>query len=303
MAAEALPQTSNAAALPNSIACVYPHDDSASAILKKLTTGIHKDSSAQLKRLFDSLGFTKAFYDSIQKVYVSGYRAIITGDSIISDDSLYKKLIDRSSYPYPFDRSVIDNKATRLNRVYAENGYPFASITTELKFYATSNNRDSLLVLFTIDKNIFTRNTQPRFRTRKGTSHALLLRYVDIQDNGPFDIRQVESSLAKLKMNNIIENATYLPPLLIQDTLTSDTAAIATVPFDIIDKSGLGFEGAVGFESTQDNKPSVKGSASLSLLNMFHGAEALMFTYSGSDAKQLFDIICQNHLFSTCRLE
>ncbi|HMA64985.1 MAG TPA: hypothetical protein VKO63_07305, partial [Chitinispirillaceae bacterium] len=277
IASEVLSQTSNTA-LPPSIAYTYPDDDSASTIIKQLSADIHKDSSAQLIRLFDSLGFTKAFYDSIQKVYVSGYRAIIAGDSIIADDSLYKKVIDRTLYPRTFDRSVIDSKAARLIRVYAENGYPFASITTELKFFKASHDRDTLLVLYTVDKNVFTRNTQPHFRTLKGTRTALLLRYIDIQDNEPFDIRQVESSIIKLKMNNIVEDATYLPPLLIKDTLTSDTAAVATVPFDIIDKSGLGFEGAVGFESDQDNKPSVKGGASLSLLNMFHGAEALAFT-------------------------
>jgi outer membrane protein assembly factor BamA len=291
LAAEVLSQTSNTSALPVSIACRYPTNDSASAIIKKLSAGIHKDSSAQLIRLFDSLGFTRASYDSIQKVYISGYRAIITGDTIITDDSIYTKLTSRTSYPRPFDRTVIDSKATRLNRVYAENGYPFATITTELKFLKASPDRDSLLVLFRINKNILTRNTLPHFRTLKGTKAALLLRYIDIQDNEPFDIRQVENSITTLKMNNFIENATYLPPLLLKDTLTSDSAAIATVPFDIIDKAGLGFEGAVGFESDQDNKPSLKGSASLSLLNMFHGAEALAFTYSGSDIKQLFDII------------
>jgi outer membrane protein assembly factor BamA len=287
LTAEAMSQISDTSV---SIECRYPTDDSAGAIIKKLSAGIHKDSSAQLIRLFDSLGFTKAHYDSINNAYVSGYRAIIVRDSIITNDSIYKKVIDHTVYPCAFDRAVIDSKTTRLNRVYAENGYPFALITTELKFLSASLDRDSLLVLFTINRNSLTRNTLPHFRTIKGTNTALLMRYIDIQDNEPFDIRQVERSITKLKMNNIIENATYLPPLLIKDTLTSDSAAIATVPFDIVDKSGLGFEGAVGFESDQDNKPSLKGSASLSLLNMFHGAEALAFTYSGSDLKQLFDI-------------
>ncbi len=288
---EALSQTSSTPSLSTSIKCIYPDDDSASAIIKQLAAGIHKDSSAQLMRLFDSLGFTKASYDSIQTAYISGHRAIITGDTIIADDSIYKKFKSSTLYPCPFDRSAIDNAALSLNRIYAENGYPFASINTELKHSGTSQDRDSLFVLFTVNKEQFTRNTRPHFRTLKGTSPAILLRYVDIQDSEPFDIRQVESSISKLKMNSIIENASYLPPLLIKDTITSDSAVIATVPFTIIDKSGLGFEGAVGFESDQDNKPSVKGSASLSLLNMFHGAEALAFTYSGSDVKQLFDVI------------
>jgi len=291
LVADVMSQTPDTPPHSATIACTFPIDDSASAVVQQISAGINKDSSAQLMSLFDSLGFTNAFYDSIKKVYVSGYRAIVTGDSIIADDSIYKKGSINTSYPLPFDRALIDSKATCLNRVYAENGYPFASITTELKFFSDSHGKDSLIVLFTIDKNIFTRNTQPGFRTVKGTSPALLLRYIDIQNNEPFDIRQVESSITKLKMNSIIENATYLPPLLIKDTLTSDSAAIATVPFDIIDKSGLGFEGAVGFESDQENKASLKGSASLSLLNMFHGAEALAFTYSGSDVKQLFDII------------
>lgn len=281
----------NISSQPTPIALIFPDDDSASSIVKKISQDIDKDSTAQLKQLFDSLGFTKAYYDSIKKMYVSGYRAIIKSDSISADDTIYRNVKDKASYPCPFDRAIIDHKAALLNRVYAENGYPFASITTELNFLKTSRDRDSLLVLYIVDKDIFTRNTRPHFRTLKGTKTALLLRYVDIVDNEPFDIRQVESSITKLKMNNMIDNAAYLPPLLIKDTLTSDSAAIATVPFDIVDKSGLGFEGAVGFESDQDNKPSVKGSASLSLLNMFQGAEALAFTYSGSDVKQLFDII------------
>jgi outer membrane protein assembly factor BamA len=291
MLTDVVSQTSNTPLLQSSIVCTYPADDSASAIIQQLSAKIDKDSSAQLLRLFDSLGFTKAFYDSTKKVYLSGYRAVIAGDSIITDDSIYKKVAIGTTYPRPFDQAQIDSKAMRLNRLYAENGYPFASITTELKFFSTSYDRDSLFVLFTIDKNIFTLNTKPRFRTVKGTSPALLQRYVDILDNEPFDIRQVERSITKLKMNSIIENATYLPPLLIKDTLASDTAAIVTVPFDIVDKSGLGFEGAVGFESDQDNKSTLRGSASLSLLNMFHGAEAFAFMYGGSDVKQLFDVI------------
>jgi len=121
---------------------------------------------------------------------------------------------------------------------------------------------------------------------------VLLKQYITIKEDQLFDIRTVEKSLEQIKTCSIVASVNTPGPLLLPDTLSSaDSSALVTIPFQIEDRSGLGFEGALGFESDQDNEPALRGSATLSLLNMFHSAEALSFEYEGSDEMQLFDII------------
>lgn len=248
-------------------------------------------NSTRIRSVLDSLGFSHSVTDSINRICTPGPRAVITGERIIITDTSFNKFSRTVTYPCPFDAGAIENRAVYLGRICAENGFPFASVTTEMNRLNQYSLTDTLAVIYTINTDVHTRFASPRFRTFKKTSPALLRHYIDIKDSAVFDIRKIESSAKKLRTSAVVADVKILEPLLLSDTITSDSSALATVPFEIQDRSGLAFEGAVGFESDEENRPSLRGSATFSLLNMFHRAEALSFQYKGSDSLQMFNVI------------
>jgi len=258
-----------------------------SELLKKIAP---EKTDSVIHHFIDSLGFSHARFDSTGGICTPGSRAVVKNEQIRQTDTTFNHFSETVKYPCLFDAAVIEQRARYLNRICAENGFPFATITIETAHQNADSLHDTLSIIYTISPDQRTRFASPRFRTSKKTSPALLSHYIDIKDSDLFDIRKIESSVKRLKNSAFIANVNVMEPLLLPDTLTSDSSALATIPFEIQDRSGLAFEGAVGFESDDDNRPSLRGSATFSLLNMFHTAEAMAFQYKGSDDLQLFDI-------------
>lgn len=256
-------------------------------ILQKVS---QKKRTQQIGALLDSLGFFHATSDSLAGKYSPGYRAVVIAEQIIRDDRLKADLLGTVSYPRFFDAGEIKKRALFLNRIYAENGFPFATVTIDTKHHSCDSLRDSLIVTYKIDSDQISYFSSAVFKTHNKTSAALLSKYINFKQGDLFDLRKIESSVARLKARAFVENASSFAPFLTPDSIARDSAAFVTIPFEIRDRSGLGFEGVAGFESDQDNKPHLQGKADFSLLNMFHSGESVSFQYQGNDVMQQFDL-------------
>jgi outer membrane protein assembly factor BamA len=256
-------------------------------ILKKVSA---EKRTQQIPLLLDSLGFFHANYDSSSGKYSPGHRAVVIAEQIIKNDRLSAALLGNASYPRFFDAGEVKRRALFLNKIYTENGYPFASVTIDTKHHSSDSSNDSLTVIYKIDSDQISYFSSAVFKTHHKTSIALLSKFINFKQGEIFDIRKVESSVTRLKSRAFVENASSFAPFLTSDSTTSDSAAFVTIPFEVRDRSGLGFEGVAGFESDQDNKPHLKGKAEFSLLNMFHSGESVSFLYQGNDVMQQFDL-------------
>jgi outer membrane protein assembly factor BamA len=256
-------------------------------ILKKVSA---EKQTQQIPLLLDSLGFFHATYDSLTKKYSPGYRAVVIAEQIIKNDRLNAAILGTASYPRFFDAGEVKRRALLLNKIYTENGYPFASVTIDTKHHSSDSSKDSLTVIYKIDSDQISYFSSAVFKTHNKTSVSLLSKFINFKKGELFDIRKVESSVTRLKSRAFIENASSFAPFLTSDSTVSDSAAFVTIPFEVRDRNGLGFEGVAGFESDQDNKPHLQGKAEFSLLNMFHSGESVSFLYQGTDLMQQFDL-------------
>jgi outer membrane protein assembly factor BamA len=256
-------------------------------ILKKVSA---EKRTQQIPLLLDSLGFFHATYDSSTGKYSPGHRAVVIAEQIIKNDRLSVTLLGTASYPRFFDAGEVKRRALFLNKIYTQNGYPFASVTIDTKHHSSDSSKDSLTVIYKIDSDQISYFSSAVFKTHKKTSVALLSKFINFKQGELFDIRKVESSVTRLKSRAFVENASSFAPFLKSDSSVTDSAAFVTIPFEVRDRCGLGFEGVGGFESDQDNKPHLKGKAEFSLLNMFRSGESVSFLYEGSDLMQQFDL-------------
>jgi outer membrane protein assembly factor BamA len=271
--------------------CSANDDPSVCQFLDQILQKVPQQKRAQqIPSLLDSLGFFHATFDSSTGRYSPGYRAVVIAEQIIKNDKLRADLTPTTNYPRFFDAGEVKRRALFLNKIYAENGFPFASINIDTKHHSCDSLKDSLIVIYKIDSDQISYFSSAVFKTRNKTSTALLSKYINFKQGELFDIRKIESSVTRLKARAFIENASSFAPFLTSDSTVIDTAAFVTIPFDIRDRSGLGFEGVVGFESDQDNKPHLQGKAEFSLLNMFRSGESASFLYQGNDLMQQFDI-------------
>lgn len=257
---------------------------------KELNEVLKKNSSQKISDFLDSLGFFHAKFDSISRKVFPGKRAIVIKEIFQKNDSLPLELIGKIEYPRKFDAGEIKRRALQLNRVYAENGFPFATVEIDIMPIDYLSSVDSMVVTYKINSDRLTRFSGPLFNAAKKTSPSLLSKYIAFKPGELFDIRKVEKSIDALKKRTFIEDASSFSSLLLTDSLNQDSICSVSVPFEIKDRSGLGFEGIAGFESDQNEKPQLQGNAHFSLLNLFHSGESVSFLYMGNKTEQQFDI-------------
>lgn len=265
-------------------------NSSDSILLNQILQKIPSSQRAHLlPTILDSLGFFHAAFDSATNRYFPGNRAVIINEEFSRKDSVSNLLFDKVIYPRAFDASEIKARALGINRVYTENGYPFASVAIEIKRSNSDSLKDSMTVKYKIDPDHSAFFSGAFFKTANNTSSLLLNKYVTFKVNDPFDIRKIEGTVKRMKNLPFIENVASYDPLLTGISLDNDTMTSVTVPFEIKDRAGLGFEGVAGFESDQNNKPALQGKAHFSLLNLFHFGESISFQYLGNKTKQQLD--------------
>jgi outer membrane protein assembly factor BamA len=256
------------------------------AILKKQNS---KNYKVNIQKFLDSTGFTYAKWDSVNTRVTPGKRAVVSAEVIDSLDPVLCKKIEKLQFPHYFDYGMIQNRARYINRLCTENGYPFASVTFTIKKNNTSSECDTFELLYIINydsKSVF---GMPVFRGNGKVSEKIVAKDIRFAKGDVFDIRKVEESVERLKSRSYISNIRWADPMIVPDSINSDSSLFVTVPFICENNSGLGFDGAVGLFTEKSSKPQFQGKAEFSLLNMFHTGEAATFLYAGDKKRQQFD--------------
>lgn len=265
-----------------------------------------------LFHLLDSLGYFAPSIDTITKdtiIIEVGNRSVIDTILIQSGYPFAIDSIRSLRFPTFYDAGTLQSFAQQALSFLAKRSFPFAklfiSISSNINTDTTSDTANSgttgnhLIVQFTIDtkkKSVF---DSPLFFGEFKTKEKIIARDIVFRKGQLFDINKVETSQKRLESRYYIENIDVLSPGIVSDSEKTSSGQIAykknevdsidtvAVPFVIKDKSGMGIDGAIGYNS--DSK-SLSGLLNLMMLNILHRGEALSLYYRGEELLQLFEV-------------
>ncbi len=240
-----------------------------------------------IARYLDSLGFFQQHWDTLSNDSIRifpGLRNQIISESISGADTSVLSLFPAVTLPYPYDAGRIRQRADQLNRLLADNGFPFASVTININNISEQN--------LSIDYVIFTdqicRFASPMFTGPFVTRKKILLKDYTPGYGELFNMQRVLDSEKRLLGRPYIKNVTVSTPQI--DSSNTSDSVMVYVPVHIEDHSGLGLEGVAGFTASQGTKPSLYGNLRLSFVNMFRSGESALFEYAGDKNRQQLNI-------------
>lgn len=256
------------------------------SVLKSSNT---TSKSILITHYLDSLGFFKAVWDtlSIDSIKITpGQRSQIISESFAGVDSSIISSFGTETFPYPYDAGKIRQRADKLSSLMANNGFPFAKVTVNLKKHVEQN-------ALTIEYVVFTDQTchfaAPFFYGPFVTKEKILLKDFSPQQDQIFNMQKVIDFEKRLRRRPYIKNVTLDTPE-IDSSSDYREALMVTVPVFIEDHSGVGLEGTAGFTASQESKPALYGNLMLSLVNVFHSGETALFEYAGDKTRQQLKI-------------
>lgn len=254
--------------------------------------------TTRIAQYFDSLGFFQLHWDTLSKDTVRvipGIRSRVTTENVSGIDTGLLSYFPSIKIPYQYDAGRIRQRADQLNRVLADNGYPFANVTIDVNGKNECGDVSLRYIVFT---DQFCRFVSPSFYGPFVTRKKILLNDFKIRHGDIFNLQKVVESEKRLKNRQYIKEVIISAPEI--NYSGEDNAEMVSVPVYIADRSGLGLEGTAGFAASNGLKPSFYGNLRLSLFNLLHTGESAMFDYAGDKTYQKLKLeISKPWLFNT----
>ena len=261
--------------------------------------------AARVRDLFDSMGFFNAHWDTIgpgQYCVSLRNRALIVAESFSGVPPATMDSLSAEQLPKYYDAALIVKRTAEIGRRMAECGYPFARVSVTISpegstLRTTGAMQNRLVIAYRIEPDRKCVFAQPRLVGPHTTRRTVLLHDVPVHEGDIFDIRKLETATESLNRRPYVIAASVgafgIEPEVFRDK--SDTSAVRdahyiSVPIRITDRTGLGIEGAIGFNSRQGDDAFLQGDFTLSLLNVFHRGEDASLLYAGDKTYQKFHI-------------
>lgn len=275
--------------LNDSIITNYPRAASynSRALQKKLKAQGSTAKSIRVTQFFDSLGYFNPQWDTLtsDSIYFRpGNRSRVVEEVVTGVDSVLFKSLPNIQTPYFYDAGFIRQRADQLNNLVVNNGYPFSTVTINLK----RKSQEDFSVQYIVFTDQYCHMAEPLFHGPFITNRNILLNDIFFKRGDPFNLQNVYKSEKKLKNRSYIKKIEISSPEI--DTTAVSGPTVVHVPVYIEDHSGIGLDGAAGFAAARGEKAALYGNFSLSLVNVFHAAEAASFDYAGNKTDQKLKI-------------
>jgi len=258
------------------------------ALRSVLKSSKKTSKSILVARYLDSLGFFQAVWDTLSNDSIRinpGYRSQIVSETIAGVDSSILSSFDIETFPYFYDAGRIRQRADRLSRLMANNGFPFAKVTINIK----PVEQNALTVEYVVFTDQTCHFAAPSFYGPFVTKEKILLKDFSPQQGQIFNMQKIIDFEKRLKKRPYIKNVTLSTPE-IDSSFDQQEAIMVTVPIFIEDRSGVGLEGTAGFTATNESKPALFGNLMLSLVNVLRTGESALFEYTGDKTRQQLKI-------------
>lgn len=270
----------------------------------------HPDAERRgsISRYLDSLGYFRAervtkndtiFLYTGKRARLHAVEHVIRGEETLKSDSTTDPAI-----PRPYDAAYLNHLAAKTVRYHAENGFPFASSSITIDS-SNAIDSDTLRIKAVISVRTGRKyHFAPPLLNHGFSTKPRIIRYdLAFTPGMPFDIRRLERTERMLESRDYIETVDIGNPLIVPLTADSDTLpehehCRVAVPFRIRDHSGLGVDGVLGYQSSDDAPNRLTGLLSLSLLNTFHVGEQITVSYTGENEYSELDVYAAKpHVF------
>jgi outer membrane protein assembly factor BamA len=251
------------------------------------------------------MGFFKAHWDTTgpgQYRVSLRNRAQIVAEAFSGAPSATTDSLSDQQLPMYYDAAMIVKRTAEVGRRMAECGYPFARVSVAISPQGgvakmAGAAQDRFVITYRIEPDRKCVFALPRLIGPLSTRRAVLLNDVPVREGDVFDIRKIETATESLNRRPYVTYAAVgafgIEPEALRDKSDSTTVRDAdyiSVPIHIKDRTGLGIEGAVGFNSRQGDEAFVQGDMTVSLLNVFHRGEEASLLYAGDKTYQKFHV-------------
>lgn len=275
------------------------------------------------ERLFfilDSLGYFDLRIDTVSRnTFIVSPNDPALIDSIIVTSGYFFTMdsCGRIKFPIPYDAGLLQGLARQSVAFLANRGYPFAQLDLDITFRDTVATRNSAsrsgtagrrcIIHFTIETQKKCYFDEPVLLGNFQTKNKIILRDIILKRGEVFDEKKVAVSRARLAMRPYITQVRAGDPAIIigkpddgpakqskgaapaaANRTVPDSGELVGIPFFIQDKSGLGIDGSVGYNSTSESHWS--GLLTITLLNVLHKGEQADLNYRGEKDLQQFDL-------------
>jgi outer membrane protein assembly factor BamA len=255
-----------------------------------------KKPVAAIAEALDSLGYFHSRWDTLRDtIRISeGARAAIASIAIQSDPTVPIDSVRPIRLPMPYDAGTISSLAQKAAVFFAQRGYPFAAATTTVEELPPADGASPRMsVRFAINKDALCRFGPPLFVGPRKTVPRVLMHDMRCREGTAFDERKVGQSEANLLSRPYISSVQTGDPRLVRnpaDTVVrAGNAETVVVPFSVTDRSGLGFDGALSYQSQIESGNRLSGNVNFSLLNIYGRGESALFAYRGEKGFSLLD--------------
>jgi outer membrane protein assembly factor BamA len=251
---------------------------------------IHSSETGILRYL-DSLGY---FSRSVQHfadttIITAGESWRLSSVRVFADSDILIDSINRIILPQPYNASIVNSLVRQVVNYFCCRGYPYASVSVHIDTVGIQ----SVGVLCEVTKGNPCVFGLSRFIGAKKTWPSLLAADVSWVPGSVYDVRAVRESEERLRTRTYIATVTAGQPAVVpasQGVDTIPTHTVVSVPFVIVEQSGLGVDGALGFQSNDDKNAQLSGEATLSLLNAFGRGEEASVYFRRDNTLQLFSV-------------
>jgi len=200
--------------------------------------------------------------------------------------------------PILYSHHTVTRAGYALSRFFAESGYPYSHITVSI----VREGPGEVILRFDVDPDDRVCFGPSYLLGVDGKRSGMFLRDVRFDAGQVYNSAAVDESVRRLAFRPYVHSATAMSPVVIDDApppcgggadvdvagaCCGDSAVIAVVPINVVEKYGMELEGAVGYESGRDGaKGRFSGRLNVSLINMLRWGEGLDIFYFGTNTVQ-----------------
>lgn len=246
-----------------------------------------------------------------------GSRAFI--DTIIIENPYHYSIdsVQDIRFPIEYDAGVVNRLAYRTVSFFANRGFPFSRALVKIHDTASDSNTNTsdttvsnqlrpsnrVQVVFQVMTQKHCLFDTPAFSGTFKTKQQILSQDILFKPGQPFSQKEIEISQQRLLSRAYISDVRIGEPLVMhyseKDSSLNksavnpqgnhaDSVDVVTVPFVVTDKSGMGIDGVLGYQS-QDRSSPLSGFLTITMLNILHRGESVSLFYRGEKTLQQFN--------------
>src|SRR5690554_607185 len=248
--------------------------------LKKYTGKFSFNKTNLIRNYLDFIGYLNQQWDTLSPDsirIIPGKRAIVQSETVTGADSV---ILEQMKQPFSYDAGKIESRAADISKIMANRGYPFVQVLVQISSDSLNESCNIIYKANTDDRYKF---SDPYFTGTFKTAQKTLLHDISFKKGEFFSLEKINESIRRLQTRSYISQVKAADLVIFPSDSIESTVR---VPLLIEDKSGLGLEGALGFETDNNDKLQFYGNLIFSLLNLFHSGESASFEYAGDKTFQ-----------------